>query len=510
MFRLVLTSVSSVACQVTIWGVLFFGIFFQPAPLQAEGSVRRSPTDALCLEISSMDARHIYLKLYNIQASKKMQPSPSEDVCVFKQALSRLGLVDMRMRMDAALTEDDFLQISNIFSKNIQTEKDIYEKALSDTIFLLYAKLKRDSLKNKTISSAGRKNPLLEKIEKTNNKLLLAIKSAERREKLRNINSKRSLPKKRPIDLVKHGFKKNINQGVISEKTTRYNRHAYLMREQRCLKPRFSKDADVRRNAKFIEANGLCYKSLSIKDRFLTWHLTIVEKPGFVKAYPKWAVPHDNEDSAFATALTMVAAFGGRLVAIEASERRYWRGQDPNRSFALKKRCRGMRHLSPKYTKTMISLLKGGRAYLALHSNANGYFANGGQGQISVHASSGSMKGFPALHATGRMKDEDNMVIISGIDSFRSNAPKRYINILNRMGMNVVYEHVTSSRNDCSLSNYLVLNHITKVGSYFNIEVQHCDYYTQLKIATKLLMFLGYERKFKVKGFVNSCKIITK
>ena len=57
------------------------------------------------------------------------------------------------------------------------------------------------------------------------------------------------------------------------------------------------------------------------------------------------------------------------------------------------------------------------------------------------------------------------------IPPFEQNgAAQKLVAQLHKAQVNVIYEHVRPEGNDCSFSNYIVLN---QLGDYYNIEAQH-------------------------------------
>ena len=79
-------------------------------------------------------------------------------------------------------------------------------------------------------------------------------------------------------------------------------------------------------------------------------------------------------------------------------------------------------------------------------------------------------------------------MLIAGVERYgEETQAAALISRLRRLKLNVIYEHVRPNRNDCSLSNYLLLKRGTGLGQYFNIEVVHGDTATQRKMIDTLL-----------------------
>jgi len=248
---------------------------------------------------------------------------------------------------------------------------------------------------------------------------------------------------------------------------------------------------DLKRNISKI--NGLCLYRVHFKENGRNWQMLLIFNP----SHPKgafWFLPHDDENSAFDSALYATRKYGGGFLSVVAGGKRYFMNQDPNRNFGVDAKtaneCRGMKYPSPIYTNTIFSIIDHFRKnapYLALHNNANGYYKDGGRGTISILHSSAHAKAFPAFSFIkrdrgGRLNDEDTMVYIAGTSP---NPPKEKINRLNSAGINVKYEWVDSRHNDCSMSNYVVLNKNTT--NYLNIETEKGDSKTQKEIIDILI-----------------------
>ena len=99
-----------------------------------------------------------------------------------------------------------------------------------------------------------------------------------------------------------------------------------------CLSAGAILDADVVRHADQLSDPALCLMTRTVSVNDVAWRLTIVrnaDRPG-----PLWAVPHDEEDVAFATGVYAVREYGGVMIAIENDERRMVGDLDPNHIFA--------------------------------------------------------------------------------------------------------------------------------------------------------------------------------
>jgi len=447
-----------------------------------------------CQSEKNLSFRHLYVRLLESVENHKVDLSRgSPDNCALQELMLRIGRLPSSTKIVDGLAPADLEELLRLYQISSNDGKDIRYALVNHVLRDAYKwDLRKNSLTSEFVSrreSQKKKGADIytqTQFVKPGNKFL-----AHARRK--HADSYRPVP-----DDIGKLIRDTSTPSAAKVK-------APSPAKTVCRPPKKANDADVRRNAAFIISRGLCYKRRNIIDGSLHWHLTIIENPRYLDGTPRWVVPHDDENSAFDTGVRMVAEYGGRLVAVEAGERRYFHGQDPNRAFGSGASCRALRHPWPNYTRVMHHLLTGGPAFFALHSNANGHAGNGGSGHISVQRSSRSMKGFPSSTAKGGLRDEDSMVIIAGLRPSSDPAAKKLIARLNKYGLNVVYEYVRPSGNDCSLSNYLLLNGIVGLGGYFNIEVEHCRTRTQMMMSRKLLSMLGIRRIGRVKDNVPSC-----
>ena len=244
--------------------------------------------------------------------------------------------------------------------------------------------------------------------------------------------------------------------------------------------------ADIKRN--LTSLNSLCIDLLEFREGRYRWQMLLVTHPKVPKG-AFWFLPHDNENSAFDSAIYATKKYGGGFLAVVSGGSRYFNGQDPNRNFgdtpSVAKHCSKQNAPAPKYGKMVFDIIdtyrRGDMPYLALHNNTNG-------GGISILKSTKNVHSYPA-HKTIKdgagLQDEDNLVYIAGRDE-KPNSHK--LKRLLGSGLNVRYEIVNTQTNDCSLSNYVILNHHTE--KYYNIEAQHEDSTTQKRMIDILLKSL--------------------
>lgn len=246
-----------------------------------------------------------------------------------------------------------------------------------------------------------------------------------------------------------------------------------------------NKYPDIKRNIKSIKS--LCVHLVSFSEGRQQWNMLLVTHPKTPHG-AFWFLPHDNENSAFDSAVYAVRKYGGGFLSVISGGKRYHQGQDPNRNFANSAHklssCRYQKAASPVYTDTVFRIIDAYRdsnmPYLALHNNTN-------KGGISILRSSRSVRSFLAyprediLRGSG-LKDEDSLVYMAGKSSLPSETK---LNKLLQNGLNVKYEVVNSRNNDCSMSNYVVLGRMST--NYYNIEAQHGDASTQKKMIDILM-----------------------
>ncbi|MEP6443782.1 MAG: hypothetical protein ABJ034_02735 [Hyphomicrobiales bacterium] len=260
-----------------------------------------------------------------------------------------------------------------------------------------------------------------------------------------------------------------------------------------CLDPSQVVDPDIRGQRKTLSSSKYCITETRVREGGLNWKLHVIKNTK--RSGPLFVIPHDNENSAFPSAIYGLAKYGGTLVAVEAGEQRIFKGQDPNRNFGTTRSaaaaCPKQRAPAPKYTNAIMEHRKSCQPIIALHSNSNGWSGNGGSGTISINRNSKVMRPFvTAIARSRRLADEDTLIVIAstkppGKDREQAKALEYFTK---KAGVNVLYEYVKPTQNDCSLSNYVVLN---KLGSYFNVEVENGDVKTQKNV---LDIVMGYVR----------------
>ncbi|MEM7693611.1 MAG: hypothetical protein AAF318_04115 [Pseudomonadota bacterium] len=229
-----------------------------------------------------------------------------------------------------------------------------------------------------------------------------------------------------------------------------------------CLDPSGVADPDIRRASARISAANHCVTTRAFTAGGRTWTVFDIDSR---RRGPLHVGPHDDENASLPIALYALDRLGGRAVVVEAGDRRFFQGVDPNRHFsngrASAARCAGGAP-DPAFAGNMLK--GGGRPIIAYHTNDNGYAGGGGSGTISIRRATATLKPFPARG------DEDNLILVAGRSETPGGGTRRTIDALNAAGVHVVYEVVSAARDDCSLSNHLILGGGPR---YFNIEVQH-------------------------------------
>jgi len=252
------------------------------------------------------------------------------------------------------------------------------------------------------------------------------------------------------------------------------------------------RDGDVRRNRELLSSQKLCLKQETFQEGPLRWHLQIIQnkdKPGSVL----WLIPHDNENTAFDAAVYGISTHGGTLVAVETGGSRYLGRQDPNRNFdaGLPRRCSEQIARSPEYTRRVLRWrIRPEMPIIALHNNERGYSGDGqgGGGGISMAKELPGARGYRAQQPFTSLSPDDTMVFVaSSVQRDEDPALSAFVSELTRRGIHVMYETVSTNRNDCSLSNYAAL---MGLRSYVNIEVVHSDISTQRRMVDVIVPLL--------------------
>ena len=250
--------------------------------------------------------------------------------------------------------------------------------------------------------------------------------------------------------------------------------------------------SDIKRNINHIKS--LCVYKVSFTEGHYNWKMLLIHNTQSSKG-PFWFLPHDDENSAFDSAVYAVKNYGGGFLSVVANDKRHFNGQDPNRNFGENKQttkvCSQQKYPAPLFSKRVFSIINTYKdkniPYLALHSNSDGWAGNGGKGSISILKSSSSVQSYPSENVlTGNSKsiyDEDSLIYIAGTES---SPPRQKLKNLMNLDIHTKYEVVNKANNDCSMSNYVVLN---KGGDYYNIETEHGDSHSQ-KILIKKLMHI--------------------
>lgn len=253
-----------------------------------------------------------------------------------------------------------------------------------------------------------------------------------------------------------------------------------------CLSPDqlWDEDGDVARNLKALSNGDLCLRLEVFTEGKLHWVLQIVQNRKNPNG-PLWAVPHDDEDVAFDSAVYGVLRYGGTVVAVERNHDRYnrvgKRKQDPNRNFQVRGegKCRLQLARSPLFTQRFMRWHRKGQPIIALHTNKEGYDLipepdeDKSKGNVSIgieRDEDSHITEFPSARPIKARSPNDTLIYVAS----RQKAPgdarlARFVRSLNENGIHVLYEHV--ERNDCSMSNYAVLRNLP----YANIEVVDGD-----------------------------------
>lgn len=241
------------------------------------------------------------------------------------------------------------------------------------------------------------------------------------------------------------------------------------------------RDGDLKRNAKELSRPGICIMQEIFPEGGLRWVFQIIknnEKNG-----PLWAVPHDNENAAFDTAVYSVVQHGGTVVAVETGGQRNNGRQDPNRNFDVgaNVRCRQQIAPSKEYTKRFLRWWDRSQPIIALHSNTAG-------GSITIKGKHDHSRIFPSPKPIGAKNPDHTLIFVASVASpDRDPGLQAFVRALNQRGIHVIYERVSNARNDCSMSNYAALS---EIRNYLNVEVVHGDSPTQRRIVDDVMVLM--------------------
>lgn len=208
-----------------------------------------------------------------------------------------------------------------------------------------------------------------------------------------------------------------------------------------------------------------CASVETFRENGVEWTIQTVRsgRPG-----PLFVVPHDDEQTALATAAWALERYGGTLVAVETGGKRLNAGLDPNRNFrAGRSRCRSMKAEAPRYVAAVLRH-RTRAPIVALHTNKPGAAGTGGgHGNLSLTALPARATAFRGVPTEPALASEDAFVIVAsrrGADDARLG---RTVRRLNAAGVSVIVERVDPDEADCSLSNYAALSGI---ANYYNVE----------------------------------------
>jgi len=246
----------------------------------------------------------------------------------------------------------------------------------------------------------------------------------------------------------------------------------------------------VQRNAHiFRQDPELCLSRRAVSENGLAWKFTVISNSDH-KTGPTIFLLHDNENTAFDAALYGVRKYGGKLVAVESGEKRVFQNtQDPNRNFGKTLSqthvCAGMRTKPAAGFTGLLLDLQGKDApfFLTMHNNSDGHHLGGIRGGVRA-ARRTSLVYSMLLPIIG---DADDAVLLAGDRYLSENLQAgKVADYFRKAKINVIYERVWASKNDCSFSNFVVLNGL---GDYYNIEAQHGHFDAQKKMLDALMHY---------------------
>jgi hypothetical protein len=252
-----------------------------------------------------------------------------------------------------------------------------------------------------------------------------------------------------------------------------------------CIDISLSRDSDVTRNKFLLSTSNICYNAEGFLDGGADWMIQSFTNTAKKVPITVFA-PHDDEQEAFDAGAYAIHKYGGSFLAINAYEERENLGIDPNRYFSLDKQhaknCGISATASARYTERVLKAFPS-QLYITLHNNRNG-------GKVSSSHYTAKAKFYPSTQSN--VIDEDDFVYMTGVlPKGGMDKTLQLIRAINAQGINIVYEVVTPSNNDCSFSNVVALNNL---GLYFNIEAEHGHGLVQRQILdgvmTSVMQFL--------------------
>jgi hypothetical protein len=235
--------------------------------------------------------------------------------------------------------------------------------------------------------------------------------------------------------------------------------------------------------------SDLCASVAEVND---IWRVWVIQRFPSGRPGPLWVVPHDDENSAFASGVAALRQHGGILIAVDNYGARTNQSVDPNRIFGTAGRCHGdgAGPVAPLYTQEMLRYRFAGYPIIALHSNLRGYTGDGADGQGNTSILLGGRHRTPLPAASpfpGAVSPEDTLVFLAGVSQQPNEATAQLIAQLNGAGVNVMYEHVDTAWTDCSLSNFALLSNL---APYINIETVEGDTETQTRLIDEVMRLL--------------------
>ncbi len=141
--------------------------------------------------------------------------------------------------------------------------------------------------------------------------------------------------------------------------------------ENGCRDPLSIEDLDFARHIEALSSPAICIAERHIEENDRNWHLIVIRNMDL--SGPFWAVPHDEEDVAFTSAIDAVLRYGGVVVSIENGESRNVDGIDPNHVFALTQEaaaiCETIGAPAPLYVEAFLDPWDRAFPVIGLHSN---------------------------------------------------------------------------------------------------------------------------------------------
>ncbi|MEM7428888.1 MAG: hypothetical protein AAF441_22605 [Pseudomonadota bacterium] len=225
---------------------------------------------------------------------------------------------------------------------------------------------------------------------------------------------------------------------------------------------RTSTDPDVRRFAKQLTDQRICYKVNNVVENGVRWVMQQFESTAKPSG-PTLFVPHDNADTAFETAVYALERYGGRVVTIHTGETRSNGRTDGLRNFGASAEqisgCSQMKGSpAPAYTDYVLNTMPAGQPVLVLLNIQDGNSATPDlPGAVTRQTAEGS-----AVSA-----DADDFAAVAGTIGLQDDPrAQSLMKALTQAGLNARHRTLPGGVSDCSLAGHAAVRGRPYLGLY--------------------------------------------